>query len=106
LGLDDEQLKIVGGSKLVIPAGTYPGVDQDTTTISLPVIAYTTSDMTDEAAYQLTKAYWERKGEMAKTNPWWGGVSTEMLANLGAQVHPGAAKYYAEAGVEIPEAFQ
>lgn len=106
LGLSPEQLKTVGGDMLVIPAGTYPGVDTDTTTVSLPVIAYTTADMTDDAAYALTKAYWERKAEMAKSNPWWGGVTTEMLSSLGAQVHPGAAKYYAEAGIEIPEAFR
>lgn len=106
LGLSPDQLKAVGGDKLVIPAGTYPGVDQDTTTISLPVIAYTATEMTDDAAYALTKAYWERKAEMAKSNPWWGGVTPAMLANLGAQVHPGAAKYYAEAGIEVPEAFR
>ncbi|NQW10257.1 MAG: TAXI family TRAP transporter solute-binding subunit [Alphaproteobacteria bacterium] len=106
LGLSAADLEKVKGDKLVIPAGTYKGVDQDTTTISLPVIAYTTDKMDDEAAYQLTKTYWEGKAAMAKANSWWGGVTPAMLTNLGAKVHPGAARYYAEAGITVPDAFR
>ena len=52
LSLSGADLEKVKGDKLVIPAGTYKGVDQDVTTISLPVIAYTTDKMDDEAACQ------------------------------------------------------
>ena len=64
--------------------------------------AYTTSEMDEDTAYQLTKTYWERKAAMAKDNPWWGGVSQAMLETLGAPLHAGAVKYYKEAGFEIP----
>ena len=50
----------------MIPAGTYAGQDSDIVTTSLPVVAYTTSKMDDETAYQLTKTFWEEK---EKLNP-------------------------------------
>lgn len=102
LSMTEEQVAATKRTRLVIPAGTYPGIDQETVTTSLPVGAYTTSDMDEDTAYQLTKTYWEQKGKMAEANPWWGGVSAVMLETLGAKLHPGALKYYKEAGIEVP----
>jgi len=102
LSMTDEQVAATGRTKLVIPAGTYPGIDTDTVTTSLPVGAYTTSDMDEDTAYQMTKTFWEQKAEMAKANPWWSGVTAEMLETLGAPLHPGALKYYKEAGFQVP----
>lgn len=104
LGLSAADLEKVKGDRLVIPAGTYPGVDYDVTTISLPVNAYTVASMDDDTAYKLTKSFWESKPAMTKSNPWWGGVTPASLGSLGAKLHPGAAKYYAEAGVAVPDA--
>lgn len=101
LSLSDEQIKLSKRTKLVIPAGTYAGQDQDITTTSLPVVAYTTTAMDDETAYTLTKTYWTQKELMADTSPWWNGVSSKMLANISGKIHPGAIKYYLEAGVEL-----
>ncbi len=103
LSMTEEQVAATKRTRLVIPAGTYPGVDTDVVTTSLPVGAYTTSDMDEDTAYQLTKTFWEQKGKMAQSNPWWGGVSAEMLATLGTTLHPGAHKYYKEAGIEVPD---
>jgi uncharacterized protein len=102
LSMTDEQVAATGRTKLVIPAGTYPGIDHDVVTTSLPVGAYTTSEMDEDTAYQMTKTFWESKTEMAKANPWWFGVTPEMLETLGAPLHPGALKYYKEAGFEVP----
>ncbi len=102
INLTDEQVAQTKRTKLVIPKGTYPGVDIDITTTSLPVGAYTTTAMDDETAYQLTKAFWKQKSAMGKTSPWWNGVSMDGLNTLGAALHPGAVKYYKEAGVAIP----
>ena len=103
LSLTDEQVAKTKRTKLVIPAGTYPGVDQDVTTTSLPVGAYTTSAMDEDTAYQLTKTFWEQKAAMGKNNAWWKAVTPEGLNTLGARLHPGALKYYIEAGIPIPE---
>lgn len=103
LSMSDEQVVQTKRTKLVIPAGTYPGVDQDVATTSLPVGAYTTAAMDSATAYQLTKTFWEQKAGMGKANPWWDAVIFKSIVTLGAKLHPGAAKYYTEAGVTIPD---
>ncbi|WP_282605519.1 TAXI family TRAP transporter solute-binding subunit [Pelagibius sp. Alg239-R121] len=103
LSLSDDQVAQTKRTRLVIPAGTYPGVDYDVTTTSLPVGAYTTTDMDDATAYALTKTYWEGKAKMGDANPWWNGVAPEMLSSMGAKLHPGALKYYSETGVQIAD---
>jgi len=106
LSLSDEQIKLSKRTKLTIPAGTYAGQDQAITTTSLPVVAYTMSTMDNETAYMLTKSYWLKKQTMADTSPWWNGVNSEMLANIGGKIHPGAVKYYQEAGVKLADHHQ
>lgn len=103
LSLSAEQVALTKRTELVIPANTYPGIDYPVTTTSLPVVAYATTEMSDETAYQLTKAFWEQKEKMAGANAWWGGVGTEMLNNVYGKLHPGALKYYEEQQVTIPE---
>lgn len=102
ISLTDEQIAQTKRSKLVIPAGTYPGVDTDVATTTLPVGAYTTTVMDDATAYTLTRTFWEQKAAMGKANPWWNAVTLEGLSTLGAKLHPGALKYYKESGAKIP----
>lgn len=101
LSLNDEQIAETKRTRLVIPAGTYAGQDQDIVTTSLPVVAYTTTKMEDETAYQLTKTFWESKGSMAENAAWWGGVDAAMMGNITGKLHPGAVRYYQEAGVAL-----
>lgn len=106
LSLDDEQIKETKRTRLVIPAGTYAGVDQDVVTTSLPVVAHTTTDMDDVTAYALTKTYWEQKSDLGKSAAWWNAVSGDMLSNVYGKLHPGALKYYDEAGIAVPDALR
>lgn len=101
LSLNDEQIAQSKRTKLVIPAGTYAGQEADITTTSLPVVAYSSTAMDNDTAYTLTKAFWSQKKLMSDTSPWWKGVSTEMLSNITGKIHPGAAKYYQEIGVNL-----
>ncbi|MEE9357390.1 MAG: TAXI family TRAP transporter solute-binding subunit [Sedimenticolaceae bacterium] len=103
ISMTDEQVVKTKRTKLVIPAGTYPGVNYDVTTTSLPVGAYTTTAMDDTTAYRLTKTYWEQKQAMGEANPWWNAVTFDSLKTLGGKLHPGAVIYYKEAGATIPE---
>ncbi|MCZ4306114.1 TAXI family TRAP transporter solute-binding subunit [Zoogloeaceae bacterium G21618-S1] len=103
LSMTEEQVKATGRTRLVIPKGTYPGVDTDVVTTSLPVIAYALTDMDEATAYQLTRSYWEGLAEMAKSNPWWKSIDASLLDNIGVKLHPGALKYYAEAGISVPD---
>lgn len=102
LSLTDEQIAKTKRTRLVIPGGTYAGVGGDTVTTSLPVVAHTTTNMDNETAYQLTKTYWAQKKTMGAAHPWWNGVSGDLLVNVSGKIHPGALKYYDEAGVKVP----
>lgn len=101
ISLSDEQIALSKRTKLTIPAGTYAGQTDDITTTSLPVAAYTTTKMSDETAYALTKTFWESKAELAETAAWWAGVDTGLMANITGKIHPGAAAYYQEVGIEL-----
>jgi len=106
MSLDDEQIALTKRSRLVIPAGTYADQAEDITTTSLPVAAFTTTAMSDDAAYALTKTFWEGKETMGKGAPWWNGVDEGLMENITSKIHPGAVRYYKEAGVELTEAQQ
>ncbi|WP_217701535.1 TAXI family TRAP transporter solute-binding subunit [Thalassospira lucentensis] len=101
LSLSDDQLALTKRDKTVIPAGTYNGQDKDITTASLSVVAFATTQMDDDTAYELTKAFWEQKAKMGESSSWWNGVDPEMLGNIPGKIHPGALRYYAEAGFPV-----
>jgi TRAP transporter TAXI family solute receptor len=106
LSLSDEQVAQTKRTRLVIPAGTYAGVDSDTVTTSLPVVAHTTTAMDEATAYQLTRTFWTQKAALDASAAWWNGVSQTMLDNVRGKLHAGALRYYDEAGVKVPDALR
>ncbi len=102
LSLSDQQIKKTKRTKLVIPGGTYTGVPRATNTTSLPVVAHTTTAMTDDTAYTFTKTYWAQKKEMGAGSAWWNGVSGDLMVNVYGKIHPGAIRYYDEVGIKVP----
>ena len=103
ISLSDDQVKTSKRTRLIIPAGTYAGQDKDIVTTSLPVVAFTTTDMDDNTAYMLTKTYWENKNVLGEAAKWWNGVSLSMLSNILTDIHPGAKRYYQEIGAKLAE---
>jgi len=101
--LNDDQIKQSKRSRLVIPAGTYTGQESDIITTSLPVAAFTTTAMSDDAAYALTKTYWEGKGSMGEVAPWWNGVDESLMGNITGKIHSGAVRFYKEAGFTLTD---
>ncbi|MDD7912064.1 TAXI family TRAP transporter solute-binding subunit [Pseudovibrio exalbescens] len=106
LSLSEDEIAQTKRTKIVIPAGTYTGQDADITTTSLPVIAYTTTQMDDDTAYAVTKAFWEEKAKLAESAAWWAGVDAAMLAHNQTKLHPGALRYYDEAGIAVPDSLR
>jgi TRAP transporter TAXI family solute receptor len=104
LSLTPDQVAATKRTSLTIPAGTYAGQTADITTTSLPVVAYTTTQMDDDTAYALTKTFWESKAKMADTAPWWAGVDAGLIATIEGKIHPGAVRYYKEAGIALTDA--
>lgn len=103
LSLTDDQIAKTKRTKLVIPAGTYAGQDKAISTTSLPVVAYTTTQMDNDTAYELTKTFWEQKAKMGSEAAWWKGVDKGLMSNITGKLHPGALKYYEEAGFPVAD---
>jgi len=87
---------------IVIPRGTYSGIEHDVTTLALPAGAYTTLSMSNATAYALTKAFWSQRLALAKKNSAWAAILPSKLISLGVRLHPGALRYYREAGIPVP----
>lgn len=104
LSLDDEQIAATKRTRLVIPAGTYAGQDADIVTTSLPVVAYATTNMDDDTAYQLTKTYWDQKAKMGEDAAWWNGVDQGLMGTITSAIHPGALRYYTEMDFPLSDA--
>lgn len=104
LSLTDAQVAETKRTEMTIPAGTYAGQEADIVTTSLPVVAFTTTKMDDDTAYELTKTFWESKARLGDSSPWWKGVDPAMLGNIRGKIHPGAVRYYEEAGIELSDA--
>lgn len=106
LSMSDAQIAQTGAAKVTIPANTYSGQTKEINTTSLPVIAYTTTQMDEKTAYELTKTFWEERNRMAETAAWWRGVTPDMLANIPGKIHPGAVRYYKEKNIALSAANQ
>lgn len=108
LSLTPEQVAIAqrvdaSTAPVTIAAGTYPNQAEPVQTIGIPVGAYAMASMDEETAYRIVRTFWERREEMARTNPWWAGVTFDDVPKIGVRLHPGAARFYRERGVQIPE---
>ena len=104
LSMSDEQVAATERDALTIPAGTYAGPAAPVRTTSLPVVAYTTTAMSEDTAYQLTKTFWGQKAAMTANAPWWKGVDQAAMASITGKLHPGAVRYYKEAGFKLTPA--
>jgi len=101
--MSDEQVKKTKRDKLIIPAGTYSGIESDIVTTTLPVGVYTTTKMDKMTAYKLTKAFWESQDNLAKQSVWWDAIVPDRLDIFYTKLHPGALKYYKEINANIPD---
>lgn len=109
LGFTEEQMAQADAGRglwtpFTIPAGTYPGQDADVQTIAQPNFLATSADVSEEHVYQLTKAIYENLPFLQAIHPATKVMAIESaIAGLPLPLHPGAARYYAEVGIEIPE---
>ena len=108
LGLDPPHLKKVleimpGMDKVIMPAGTYKGMEEEKVTVGTVAAIFGHKDIEDEVAYAMVKTVFENLGELAKIKP--AAIKYVQLENAlrGCKipVHPGAMKYYKEHGVKI-----
>ena len=105
--LDEEHIKALQEqynfyTETVIPAGTYNGVNEDATTVSVraTLIAYT--GLSDEVVYEITKALFENQEALAAGHAKFELLNLEdAVKGVAVPFHPGAAKYYEEQGITV-----
>jgi len=103
----DEAKKMDGGRNLWVPftikAGTYPGQAKDLLTIAQPNFLAVNADVSEEHVYLLTKAIYENLPFLQAIHKATNAMNVNAAtAGLPVPLHPGAARYYKEVGVDIP----
>jgi TRAP transporter TAXI family solute receptor len=91
-----------------IPGGTYPELADDVKTITLKAMLATDASIPEEAVYQFTKTLFKDKldafyGEIQNPNLKTYFKVETALEGMPIPLHPGAAKFFQEAGVQIPD---
>ena len=67
----------------------------------------THAGVSEDVVYKATKAFWENLDAVHATAFFLKSVTPESaFTSINVPLHPGAAKYYEEAGIEIPEALR
>ncbi len=109
LDFTEEQLAQVNSdfelwTPYTIPAGTYPNQDKDINTIAQPNIMAARADVSEEDVYQITKTIYANLPFLNNIHPATKAMALEKaIAGLPMPLHPGAARFYREQGLEIPE---
>ncbi|MXQ06409.1 TAXI family TRAP transporter solute-binding subunit [Alphaproteobacteria bacterium GH1-50] len=108
LNVTEEELAMADAGRnlwtpFLIPAGTYPGQDEDWNTIAQPNFLATNADVSEENVYMITKTIYENLPFLQAIHPATKAMSLEAaIAGLPVPLHPGAARFYQEQGIEIP----
>ena len=110
LDFTDEQIKQANGdyedlwTRYVIPAGTYPGQEEPINTAAQPNLLAVDASVPEETVYKITKAIYENLPFLQSIHPATEEMSLEnAVAGLPLPLHPGALRYFEEAGVTIPD---
>lgn len=85
-----------------IPGGTYSGMDSATKTPAVMAMLVTRDDVPEELIYKFTKAMFENIADVQASHAQGRAISLDKaLSGLTAPLHPGAAKFYKEAGLKV-----
>ncbi len=106
INIDDAHLaKIVEKypyyAEQTIPAGTYPGFDEEVKTVAVKAQLVVRAELDETLVYNMTKALFENLEQMKTVHAKAGEIDlAKALEGVSLDVHPGAAKYFEEKGVK------
>ena len=101
-GVDTLLKKYPYYAKATILHSIYPGAqnDQDIETFGVKATFVTSAKVSDDVVYAITKEVFDNFDDFKKLHPAYATLTKEnMLEGLSAPIHPGAMKYYKEAGL-------
>ena len=105
VSLDDEHIEALKAEcpyyeKYVIPEGTYEGV-AETTTVAVGAVVIARDDVSEDDVYNFVSAIFENADSLAHDKA--KELDLEFASSVAAvPYHAGAAKYFAEKGIEVP----
>ena len=109
LEFTDDQIKQIQKAfpvwnRYVIPKASYPGLAKDIHTIAQPNLLVATQETPEETVYLLTKTMYENLPFLNTVHKATKAMALEKaIAGLPMPLHPGAAKFYREKGIQIPD---
>ena len=109
VSLDDEhiaKLQEISGAytKSIIPAGTYSKQDAEVVTVGVKATIIANDQVSEEDAYAIVKTIFEGKDSISHDKA--KDLDLEYASVCGLPYHPGAAKYFAEQGINVQMAEQ
>lgn len=107
LGVTEEQAARLDGGQgfigtTIIPPGTYPGVDAPLQTITFPNFLAVNADVPEEEVYRITRIMFDNLPYLCEVHQAACTMSLEgAVRGLPVPLHPGAARFFREAGVTL-----
>lgn len=105
LPVTDEQINAMrktnrGYNKQTIPANTYPKQDKPVDVIAYATHVVVACNLPEQTVYTMTKVMASSIKDMSAVNKAIGSLTVKAMAeDVGVPMHPGAARFYKEAGV-------
>ncbi|MBN1332974.1 MAG: TAXI family TRAP transporter solute-binding subunit [Synergistales bacterium] len=97
--LKDTLIDKFGMSPQVVPAGTYPGIEEDVETVGMSAVLFCREDLPEDVVYKFTRTMLQNMDHLASVYKVLGTLDpTTLWKNLGAEQHPGARKAFEELG--------
>ncbi|MBP3653854.1 MAG: TAXI family TRAP transporter solute-binding subunit [Oscillospiraceae bacterium] len=89
-------------AEATIAADVY-GTDEDATTVAIAAVIIAADSVSEDAIYSMTSTIFENLGEISEQHAKGLEASIEFASSItDVPYHPGAAKYFAEKGIEVP----
>lgn len=83
-----------------IPAAAYTSLEEDVPSLGIVTSMIVHKDLPDDLVYNMLKVFWENHGAFLEVKKVWDTVKMEAALNgASVPVHPGAKRFYDEAGV-------
>ncbi len=93
--------------ELPLPAGMYEGQDGEVATLGVPNVLVVSSDMPDDLAYAITRAMFDNIADLQAVHPAANETTVEFTMDATpVPLHPGAIRYFEEAGATIPDSLR
>lgn len=87
-----------------LKAGTYKGMGTDTATVAVKAILVASADLPEEVVYKMTKILFDNVDQLRAVHQKARYISLNTaLDGMSIPLHSGAAKYYTEKGITIPD---